>query len=178
MPGVAATKDLEGLVERSHETGHAEQLLVHRDRRGRGPLRCPRQVACRQPAELDRGADGAHVHDLVLDPVDVAESMELRDPDVERGLAALEPGRDGAARAGLLPLGAAPGGLALAGGDPAAHPGLRGVRALCGPQVVQLHRVSSAAVSGSSSTSTRKRTARTIPRVASLSGTTTVSPIR
>src|SRR5665811_400583 len=165
-------------VEAAHEAGHPQQLLVHRDRGWRGLLRPAGQFTLGQSAELDRGADGAHVHDLILDPVEVAESVQLRDPDVDRGLAALEPGRDGAAGARLLALRPAAGGLALAGGDPAADAGLRGVRTLGGPQIVKLHGVSSAAVSGSSSTSTRKRTARTMPRVASLSGTTTVSPIR
>jgi len=52
------------------------------------PGRSPRKTP-----DLDRGADGAHVDDLVLDPVEVAEAMELRDPDVDRRLAAFEPGR-------------------------------------------------------------------------------------
>ena len=139
---------LSGLSRRAHQSGHAQELLVHRDRGRRGPLRRAGQVALRKAPELDRGADGAHVDDLVLDPVEVAEAVQLRDPDVDRGLAALEPGRDRAAGPGLLALRAAAGGLALARGDAPAHAGLRGVRAFGGPQIVQLHRVSSAASLG------------------------------
>ena len=55
---------------------------------------------------------------LVLDPERVVEALELRDPHVQRHLAALEADRDGAA--GLLALGAAAGGLAALAADAAA----------------------------------------------------------
>ena len=74
-------------------------------------------------AALDGRLDGADVHDLVLDLEAVLEAAQLRDAHVERRLAALEPRRDRAAGAGLLALGAAARGLALAGGDAAADPG-------------------------------------------------------
>ena len=86
------------------------------------PSPCPwRPWAPRlERAALDERADGADVHDLVLDLEAVLEAAQLRDAHVERGLAALEPGRDRAAGTGLLALGAAAGRLALAGGDAAA----------------------------------------------------------
>jgi hypothetical protein len=65
------------------------------------------------------------IHDLVLDLEAVAEAAQLRDALMERRLATLEPRRDRATGACLLALRAATGGLALAGGDAATHPGLR-----------------------------------------------------
>ena len=118
------------------------------------------------------------VHDLVLDLEPVLEAAQLRDAHVERRLAALEPGRDRAAGARLLALRAAAGGLALAGGDAAADAGARLVRALGGLEVVELHAFSPASrTSASSSTVTRNRTWRTMPRVAGLSVTTLVLPM-
>ena len=57
---------------------------------------------------------------LVLDPERVVEALQLRDPHVQRHLAALEADRDRAA--GLLALGAAAGGLAALAADAAADP--------------------------------------------------------
>ena len=79
--------------------------------------------------ELDEPGDVAEVHDLVLDLERVLEAAQLRDALVERRLAALEPGRDLAAGARLLALGAAARGLALARGDAASDATLR----LAGP---------------------------------------------
>src|SRR5207245_1566119 len=111
----------------------------------------------------------------------VPEAAKLRDSHVERRLAAFEPGRNRAAGAGLLSLRPAAGCLALAGRDaaPDASPG--DVRAVRWAEIVQLHDVPSladAAPSAISSTETRKRTCRTMPRVAGLSGISTVCPIR
>src|SRR4029077_7084995 len=119
---------------------------------------------------------------------------------------ALEPGRDRAAGAGLLALRAAAGGLALARGAPASDPGPRDVRAVRRAEVVELHAFSSPSSSDrwlagasprtsegrgstrmavwlsprspTSWTETSNRTGRTMPRVAGLSGTSTVCPIR
>ena len=55
---------------------------------------------------------------LVLDAERVLEPLQLRDPHVQRHLAAFEVRRDGAA--GLLALGAAAGGLAALAADAAA----------------------------------------------------------
>src|SRR5205823_2550850 len=112
------------------------------------------------------------------DPERVLEATQLRQALMERRLPALEPGWDLAAGAGLLALRAAARGLALAGGDATADASLRLVRPRSGSQVVQLHLVDSfVLVSGSSSTVTRNRTCRTMPRVASLSGISTVEPM-
>src|SRR4029079_19104094 len=142
---------------------------------------------------LDTCGDVADVDDLVLDLGPVLEATQLRDAHVEGRLAALEPGRDRAAGAGLLALRAAAGGLALAGGDAAADPGPRGVRPVRGAEVVELHAFSSPSPAAlafgaaarpfvlapsTSSTETRKRPWRTMPRVEGLSATSTVCPIR
>ena len=113
----------------------------------------------------------ADVHDLVLDPEPVLEAAQLRDAHVERRLAALEPGRDRAAGARLLALraaarrscpcrrrcrgrrGCAPCGSPRPGGGRGASCLLLGRRRRRSPRP-----------------STRKRTWRTIPRVAGLSG--------
>ena len=62
--------------------------------------------------------EGVEVDALVLDPERVVEALELRQPHVQRHLAALEAGGDVAA--GLLALGAAAGGLAALAADAAA----------------------------------------------------------
>ena len=62
---------------------------------------------------------------------DILEAA-LRQTTVERHLAALKTGADTAARAGLLPLHAAAGGLAHAGADAAADALTHGTRALRG----------------------------------------------
>src|SRR5690606_32165509 len=80
----------------------------------------------RDLVELGR-LDDVQVDGLVLDPERVVEALELRDAHVERHLAALEPGRDGAARP--LALGAAAGGLAALARDAPADALLALVRA-------------------------------------------------
>src|SRR4029077_20084402 len=114
--------------------------------------------------------DRPDVDDLIVDLEAVLEAAQLRDPHVERRLAALEPGRDRAAGAGLLALRAAAGGLALAGGDAAPAAGPRRARGGRRLEIVELHLFSweSLPVPGTSSTETRKRTWRTMPRVALL----------
>ena len=169
---VAVAEDLERQPVAPDEAGLLEGVGVDRDRGALLDL---------ELAGLDRRADRADVDDLVLDVVDVPEAAELRDPDVERRLAALEPGRDRRAGARALALRAAARGLALAGGDAAADPGPLGDRPLGGVQVVDLHQcfsgVVASAPSGSSSTVTRKRTWRTMPRTAGLSGRIDELPI-
>jgi len=172
---LARPEDLERLVERPDEPNGAQDVLVHRDRGRLGRLL---GIALElEGAAVGERADRPDVDDLVLDLEAVLEAAQLRDPHVERGLTALEPGRDRAAGTGLLALGAATRGLALARGDPAAD-----ARAwLAGPvgraKVVQFHAFSPVSVSAISSTVTRNRTARTIPRVAGLSVTTLVLPM-
>src|SRR5206468_3976172 len=79
--------------------------------------------------------DVADVDDLVLRAEPVAEALELRQPHVDRHLAALERRRD--VLAGLGALRTATGGLAL-GTLTATHSGLRGLRAGRRLQVVKL----------------------------------------
>src|SRR5262249_9824253 len=126
------------------------------------------------------------VDDLVVDLEPVLEAAQLRDPLVERRLAALEPRRDRAAGSRLLALRAAARGLALAGGDPAADARARRTGAGGGLEVVEFHASSFSASpfaaalvppSATSSTVTRNRTWRTMPRVAGLSATMLVLPI-
>src|SRR6266540_6062575 len=78
-----------------------------------------------------------HVHDLVLDPEAVLEALELRQPHVDRHLAALE--RRGHGVPGLGALGATARALAL-GAVTTTHAGLPGVRARGRTQVVNLDR--------------------------------------
>src|SRR6185503_6940667 len=136
----------------------------------------------------DETGDVADVDDLVLDLELVDEATELRDPLVERRLAALEPRGDRAAGTGLLALGAAARRLALARGDAASDAAALLAGPGCGLEVVQLHlafspragspaRAPSAVPAPVSSTETRKRTWRTMPRVASLSTTSTDDPM-
>src|SRR5262249_51035701 len=152
-------------------------LLVDGDRR-RALLRAFRamRVVGLEPAALRDARDVADVDHLVLDLEHVPEATQLRNPLVERRLAALEPGRDRSAGAGLLALRAPARGLALAGGDAPPDAPLRLVRAGCRPEVVELHLDSSVGAAGSS-TVTRKRTWRTMPRVASLAGSSTLEPM-
>src|ERR687892_507235 len=76
------------------------------------------------------------VDDLELDPERVAEAFELGEPHVQRHLPAFEAGRNGATSfAALRP---ATGGLAACSGLTPADPGLGGLRARCGSQVVRL----------------------------------------
>ena len=84
-------------------------------------------------------SDATDVDDLVLDAAAALEAAKLGDADVDRRLAALEPAGDAGTGASLLALGAAPCGLALAGGDAAADPdaALRGAGR--GGEVVELH---------------------------------------
>ena len=162
---LAVAEDLEREPVAPDQAGRLQGIGVDRDRRA---------LLLVQPARGDGGADGADVDDLVLDVVDVAEAAQLRDPDVERRLAALEPGGDRRPGSRLLALGPAARGLALAGGDAAADPGAPGDRPLGGVEVVDLHRLVSGVVasapSASSSKVTRNRTWRTMPRTAGLSG--------
>src|SRR5207253_6006707 len=130
--------------------------------------------------ELDERGDAAEVDDLVLGLERIAEAAELGDPLVERRLAALEPGWDRGARAGLLALRASAGRLATACGDAPTDAGPSPVATGRGAQIRPLHAFSSAGsgrASGTSSTATMNRTWRTMPRMAGLSGTTTVSPM-
>ena len=160
------TENLHRLVEVADEAGRAEDLLVDGDRR-----RCSlglagaRHVAGLQDAHLDEVRDPADVHDLVLDLEWVAEAAQLRDPDVERRLAAFEPRGDLAAGSSLLALGAATGRLALAGRDTAPDTRLLLVRTRCRPEIVEFHAFSSASpvratlpFEATSSTVTRNRT--------------------
>ena len=140
---VAVAEDLQRPRQRAHQACGAQDLLVDRDRRRLGTARGRAgHVTGFELAVLDEAVDRAEVHDLVHDLEAVAEAAQLRDPDVERGLATLEPGRDRAAGPGLLALGAAARGLALAGRDPPPHPRLGRVGTGVGPQIMQLHSVS------------------------------------
>src|SRR5699024_2984149 len=103
------------------------------------------------------------VDDLEHDLVPVLEALELRQPHLERHLAALESGRD--VLPGLGALGTATGGLAL-GRLATTHAGLLGVRPGRGPQVVQLD---AHVVTSVSSTTTRWLTTLRRPRVCALS---------
>ena len=137
---LAAAEDLHRPVEPPDEAGGAQDLLVDRDRRG-ALLRALRagHVAGLELTELDEAGDVADVDDLELDLERVLEAAQLRDPLVERRLAALEPGRDLPAGASLLALRAATRGLALAGRDAAADAALGGPRPGRGLQVMELH---------------------------------------
>src|ERR1700682_3460671 len=108
--------------------------------------------------------DVADVDDLVLGAEPVLESLELRQPHMDRHLAALERRRDVLARLGALRAAAC--GLAL-GALTATHPGLGGLRARRGLQVMQLYGHET------SSTSTRWWTVLMSPRVCALSSRTT-----
>jgi hypothetical protein len=107
-----------------------------------------------EDAGLGQSRNASDVHDLVLDPEPVLEAAQLGHADVDRGLSTLEPGWIVVPGARLLALRAAAGGLALAGGDATADARARLMAAFGRAKVVQLHGFSS----GSSSTSTRKRT--------------------
>src|SRR5699024_1509965 len=111
----------------------------------------------------EKPLDVGHVDDLEHDLVPILEALELRQPHLERHLAALEAGRD--VLPGLGALGTATGGLAL-GRLATTHAGLLGVRPGRGPQVVQrdAHVVTSV-----SSTTTRWLTTLRRPRVCALS---------
>ena len=88
-------------------------VAEHLDRlRPCGPRR-PRPARRRRPCRPrgNSSASRADVDDLELDPEAVLEALELRQPHVDRQLAALEAGRH--LVAGLGALGAATGGLAL-----------------------------------------------------------------
>src|SRR3954451_16272720 len=113
-----------------------------------------------------------HVDDLVLDPEAVLEALELRQPHVDRHLAALERRRD--LVAGLGALGATSGRLAL-GRLTATHAGLLGVRTRGRLQVMNLQVAHN---QSTSSTVTRWVTVLTMPRISGRSSLTTVSCIR
>src|SRR4029079_6383424 len=163
-------------VRRADPCG-ARDVLVLVQRRGLLALRGAGRFARLERAALGGRGDRADVHDLVVDLETVREAAELRDPHVERRLAALEPGRNRPAGPGLLALRAATGGLALARGDAPPDPGPAGMRAGGRAQIGQLHdgvfSWESDPEPSISSTLTRNRTWRTMPRVASLSGTST-----
>jgi hypothetical protein len=118
---VPATEHLQRLVQRAHEANGAQDILVDRDRRG---LALGMRVRFERTA-LGGSGDRPDVHDLVLELEAVAEAAQFRDAPMERRLTALEPRRNRATGACLLALRAATGGLAFAGGDAAAHAGLR-----------------------------------------------------
>src|SRR5690606_20010766 len=123
----------------------------------------------RDLVELGR-LDDVQVDGLVLDPERVVEALELRDAHVERHLAALEPGRDGAARP--LALGAAAGGLAALARDAPADALLALVRAGGRLQVVDLDG------HADSSTETRCGTRASMPRISGRSGRVLTLPMR
>src|SRR3972149_5823843 len=81
------------------------------------------------------------VHGRVLDPVGILEALELRHAALQRHLAALE--TQLGLVASLVPLGATAGGLALAGGLSSADAPAAALRALGGPEMVELHSTSS-----------------------------------
>ena len=116
---------------RPDEPGGAEDLLVDGDRRGAllapSARRACRRTRARRARRAAAIAPTFTTSYSILNAV--LEAAQLRDPHVERRLAALEPGRDRAAGPGLLALRAAARGLALAGGDAAADAGLARVRA-------------------------------------------------
>src|SRR5689334_22004780 len=112
----------------------------------------------------EQAGDVADVDRLVLGAEAVAEAAQLRQPHVDGHLAALEPGRDVLARLGAL--GAAAGSLALGALTPA-DPGLLGLRARGGTQVMDLDNHQS-----TSSTVTRWRTVWISPRTSGVSSRT------
>src|SRR5689334_17639620 len=141
---------------------HLERLLgPHGACRG-DLLRADLAAVGEEPPEV------ADVDDLVLHAEAVAEALELRQPHVQRHLAALEAGRHGLA--GLRALGAATGGLAALAALAATHAGLGGLGALGGPQVVQADDLAHGLTS---STETRWRTVRIMPRICGVSGRST-----
>src|SRR5438445_11120557 len=85
--------------------------------------------------------EGVEVDHRVLDPERVLETLQLRDPQAERRLAALEAGRHAAP--GALALHAPARGLATLASDATAHPPARTGRPGRRLQVVHLHRSTS-----------------------------------
>ena len=153
---LAGAQDLEWLVEGSNQPRGAQDVLVDRD--GTGLEATLGRRFDLEGARFRERADGPDVHDLVLDPEAVLEAPQLGDALVQRRLAAFEPGRDGAAGAGLLALRATACRLALAGGDAAADPDAVLARPYGGLKVVEFHAFSPVSVSAISSTVTRNRT--------------------
>src|SRR5580704_8763933 len=129
----------------------------------------------------------AEVDHHVLMTKAVEETAQLRQPLLERHLAALEAGWEPDARPGALALLAATAGLALSGALTATDPFARPVAALSGTQLVELHAELSEAVArswssaapagesaGSPLTATRWRTLWTMPRIAGVASCSTV----
>src|SRR6185312_11333216 len=159
----AARERVRAHRQRDAEVAVAEHLhrLVAPDGAGLDELlRTHRTALGEQRAEV------ADVHDLVLHPETVAEALELGQPHVQRHLPALEAGRDVLASARALRTAA--GGLAalaaLATAD--APLGLVGPRRRT--QVVDLDRHQD-----TSSTVTRCRTVRIMPRICGVSSRST-----
>src|SRR5581483_10423547 len=130
-------------------------------------------------AGVDRLLQPAEIDDLVVLAEDLVVEAALRQPPVQRGLAALEAvERDAGARG--LALAAAARGLALARADAAADALGAVMRALVVPDLVELHRLSPERGrparmrprrprSYSSTTRTRCCTLRIMPRTAGVS---------
>src|SRR5207247_7116093 len=104
----------------------------------------------------------------------VLEAVQLRGADMERRLAALEPGGDAATGPRLLALRPAPGGLATPRAVPATEAARRLVRAGTRLRIVKLHLASPPSLAAESSTVTRKATRRSMPRITGVSATSTV----
>src|SRR3954453_17943960 len=123
----------------THLAGHRDLALAEDlDRLALADRALGHEVVDRHGAALgEQLAEAVEVHDLELDPEGVLEALQLRQPHVQRQLAALEVRRD--LVAGLGALGTAAGGLAL-GTLTAADPGLRRLRAGSRTEVVQLQR--------------------------------------
>src|SRR5690606_2900566 len=118
----------------------------------------------------DPSGSAVRVNRQLLDLEAVPEPLQLGQAPVDRGLAALEAGRD--LLAGVRTFGAPAGGLPL-GPFTAAHPRLGRPAARCRPQVMHLDRHSS-----TSSTRTRWLTVKIIPRISGRSSLTTTSLMR
>src|SRR6185312_7426347 len=159
----AARERVRAHRQRDAEVAVAEHLdrLVAPDGAGLDQLlRTHRAALGEQRAEV------ADVHDLVLHPEAVAEALELGQPHVQRHLPALEAGRDVLARARAL--GATTGRLAALAAFTAADPGLGRLGPRCRTQIVDLDRHQD-----TSSTVTRWRTVRIMPRICGVSSRST-----
>src|SRR5262249_31499708 len=141
--------------------------------------RAAHQALRAEPGGVDRRARGrpaepADRHDVVGDAGRIREAA-LRQPPLDRHLAALEPHRNLAARARLVALVAAPGGAAHAGGRALAAALRRPGRAGGRMDVAESDR---AHAGPTSSTFTRCRTLNSMPRIWGVSWCSTVCCMR
>src|SRR5215475_6416909 len=144
----AVPQNLDGLaIDPLDQAGLDETIGIHHAARG------------------ETGREILHVHDGILGLAAVRQEAPLGQPAVERHLPALETGPRPATGTCLEPLVAAPRSLPGAGRPPAPHalPLLR--RALCGPEILESHVVSTFRQNG---------TAAIIPRMVSVSSCSTV----